>query len=61
LIRQFQSLRPGVAVLTMSGYPGRFGTEMNEAVPLLQKPFTPYVLLNRIREILDGPARSGGA
>ena len=61
LIRQFQSLRPGVAVLTMSGYPGRFGTEMNEAVPLLQKPFTPYVLLNKIREILDGVARSGGA
>jgi CheY-like chemotaxis protein len=63
VIRRFRSLRPGVAVLTMSGYPGRFGTEINEAIPLLQKPFTPYVLLNKIREILDaaGAARSSGA
>jgi two-component system, cell cycle sensor histidine kinase and response regulator CckA len=63
VVRRFQSLRPGMAVLTMSGYPGRFGAEIDEAIPLLQKPFTPYVLLNKIREILDGAgvARSSGA
>jgi DNA-binding response OmpR family regulator len=55
VIRRFQSLRPGIAVLAMSGYPARFGAEINDAIPLLQKPFTPYVLLNKIREILDGP------
>ena len=56
LIRQLQALRPGVPTLTMSGYPARFGAEMNADIPLLQKPFTPYVLLSKIREILDRPA-----
>ena len=52
--RRFRSLRPGIPVLTMSGYPARFGAEIDDAIPLLQKPFTPSVLLNKIREILDG-------
>jgi PAS domain S-box-containing protein len=54
VIRRFRSLRPGIPVLTMSGYPARFGAEIDDAIPLLQKPFTPSVLLNKIREILDG-------
>jgi CheY-like chemotaxis protein len=45
------SLRPGIAVLRMSGYQG------NDSAPIcLQKPFSPGVLLRQIRRLLDGPA-----
>jgi len=58
LIRRFRELRPGIPALSMSGYPARFGLE-NIDIPLLQKPFTPYVLLKKIRETLGDTVSSG--
>jgi PAS domain S-box-containing protein len=60
VIRRFQEVRPGVPVMRMSGYPERFGAQMDEGIPLLQKPFTSEVLLSRIRRILDA-GRSAAA
>ena len=57
LIAQFLALRPGTPVLRMSGYPGRLGAQLGgrleHGTPYLQKPFTPQVLLARIRNLLD--------
>jgi CheY-like chemotaxis protein len=53
LVKRFLQLRPGTPVLRMSGYSERFGVQMSDGVPFLQKPFTPPALLGRIREILD--------
>jgi two-component system cell cycle sensor histidine kinase/response regulator CckA len=48
--------RPGVKVLYMSGYTDhpmvRRGV-VNAGVAFLQKPFTPTVLVSRIREVLE--------
>jgi DNA-binding response OmpR family regulator len=54
VIRQFLAVRPGVPVIRMSGYSERLGAQLDDSVPLLQKPFTPRVLLYRIRDMLDG-------
>jgi two-component system cell cycle sensor histidine kinase/response regulator CckA len=53
--RQFLALHPNVPVLCMSGYPERFGAQMNNGMLHLQKPFTSEVLLNRLRKMLDDP------
>ena len=53
VVRHFREIRPGVPVLRMSGYPERFGAQMSDGIPMLQKPFTANVLLNRLRKILD--------
>ncbi len=53
LIRELQSIRPDIPVLRMSGYPERFGTQLNEGVSHLQKPFTANELLSRVRKTLD--------
>ncbi len=54
VVRRFQSLRPRVPVLRMSGYPERFGARGISPALYLQKPFTHAVLLSRIRKMLDG-------
>jgi two-component system cell cycle sensor histidine kinase/response regulator CckA len=55
VVRQFVALRPGIPVLLMSGYPQRFGTQLNQGIPHLQKPFSSHELLKRMREIFDAP------
>ena len=55
LARQIGSARPGIKVLYMSGYvPGAAdGNGLKESTSLLQKPFTPEELLQRVRLVLD--------
>ncbi len=59
LAARVASLRSRAKVLYMSGYTE---TEIlphgihESAVPFLQKPFTPEMLLNKVREVLDGRA-----
>lgn len=53
LIQEFRALRPGVPVLRMSGYPDRYGAQPVDGISHLQKPFSPRVLLTRVRKILD--------
>jgi len=56
LADRIQALRPGMKVLFMSGYTEevlvRFGGSL-EGISLLDKPFTPTVLLQRIRDLID--------
>ena len=55
LATRLLTIRPDIKVLYMSGYTaneiGDFG--MHGGIELLNKPFTPTVLSNKIREILD--------
>jgi CheY-like chemotaxis protein len=55
LATQIRSARPGIKVLYMSGYVPRTadGNGLKESTSLLQKPFTPAELLQRIRLVLD--------
>jgi signal transduction histidine kinase/CheY-like chemotaxis protein len=62
LADRLSTLRPGLRVLFMSGYPhdvlADFGVSAAD-VNLLRKPFTDAELSRRVRETLDGPAPSG--
>ncbi len=53
--------RPKMRVLFMSGYTDdaviRHGV-LREGVHFLQKPFSPFVLANMVREVLDAPLES---
>ena len=54
------SLRPGLRVLLISGYPR---PDLERPVPhqsFLQKPVTPELLLSSVRKLLDTPGRIGG-
>jgi len=55
LATQIRSARPGIKVLYMSGYVARTGdgNGLKKSTSLLQKPFTPAELLQRIRLVLD--------
>jgi DNA-binding response OmpR family regulator len=56
LYRSLVSERPDLAVLFMSGYPLDELVRrelLTEVDPFLQKPFTPTMLAERIRDILD--------
>ena len=55
LVEEARRLRPGLAVVVMSGYVGG-GAEVDEALPFLQKPFTHDSLLDTVRDALDGRA-----
>jgi two-component system, cell cycle sensor histidine kinase and response regulator CckA len=54
--QRLNELRPGIKVLYMSGYTDdavvRHGI-YEESVNFLQKPFSPFVLTQRVRDILD--------
>jgi len=53
---QLEALRPGIKILFMSGYADdaiiRHGVT-EENVAFLQKPFTPFTLAQKVREVLD--------
>jgi len=56
LARQLQEERPGLKVLYASGYTDNALMSrgaLEEGVDLLPKPFSPRVLLQRVREVLD--------
>lgn len=57
LARRLASERPQARVLFMSGYAhGELGQRglLEEGTPFLEKPFTPYLLMLRVREVLGG-------
>ena len=57
LARRLRALRPGLKVLFTSGYTSGALEQSGELVSgaqLLQKPFTPQSLGQRVREVLDG-------
>ena len=53
--RAVRELRPGIAVLFITGYAGEYGNAVWDEGPVLGKPFTPDALAARIRELLDAP------
>ncbi len=61
LAQQLQDLKPDLKVLLISGYTddalAHHGV-LEKDLPLLPKPFTPDALAGKVREILNGPARS---
>jgi len=64
LARRLAAVRPSLPVLFMSGYTddvvARQGI-LESGIPLLNKPFYPRDLLQKVREVLDGAAaRRGG-
>ena len=55
---------PGLKVLFVSGYTesgGALRSPLGEGMAFLEKPFTPRVLVHRIRELLDRPGSRAGA
>ena len=63
LAGRLTALRPGMRVLFTSGYAGdRLGQRRYAGDPsdLLQKPFTPEGLLQRVRRVFDSPSTAGG-
>ena len=55
-LEKIRAIRPGVPALFSSGYSentGHTGFVLDEGFQLLQKPYTPEVLLRRVRELLD--------
>jgi signal transduction histidine kinase len=61
LVRRLLSRHPDVKVLYMSGYPdGTLGEDgvLEPGAILLQKPFTPQGMVNKVRQVLDGTLTS---
>jgi CheY-like chemotaxis protein len=57
LAQQMAARRAGIRILYMSGYPGDAAVQkgaLTRGSAFLQKPFSPDVLLRKIRETLDG-------
>ncbi|MDB5308210.1 MAG: hybrid sensor histidine kinase/response regulator [Gemmataceae bacterium] len=58
LLKRLISLRPDLKVLFISGYaaddPAVREVVLGAEAELLEKPFTPFVLVRKVREILDG-------
>jgi len=57
LVRHLLSRHPDVKVLYMSGYPdGALGEDgvLEPGAILLQKPFTPQGMVDKVRRVLDG-------
>lgn len=57
LAMKLDVLRPNLKILFMSGYTSTVLTHqdlLGKNMPFIHKPFTPQVLANKIREVLDG-------
>ena len=63
LARRLVEERPGMPVLFMSGYlDNRFDSMAGEAPPaFMQKPFAPFELTGRVRDMLDTTRGGNGA
>ncbi|NUO52271.1 MAG: response regulator, partial [Polyangiaceae bacterium] len=57
LAKRFFADRPSASVIYMSGYSAEADTTKSPPGPLLQKPFSPHELAERVRSVLDGVAR----
>jgi PAS domain S-box-containing protein len=58
-VERLQALRPGLRALLMSGYTAdetRHIADPEAPTPFLAKPFSPWSLTAKVREILDAPA-----
>ena len=55
LVRAVQATSPGTRMLFMTGYGEKAQLLIGSDTVCLQKPFTPRVLLERVREVLDAP------
>lgn len=56
LVRELQSVRPGVPVIYTSGYSEKVpGGGLESGVNFLAKPFSPAELLNKVGEVLRAP------
>jgi CheY-like chemotaxis protein len=64
LAERLRSVRPMMKVLFMSGYTDssiiHHGV-LDSDIAFLQKPITPDTLTKKVRQVLDAPARRGGA
>ena len=56
LARRLISDRPETRTLFVTGYAALNERDRWSGGPVLLKPFTPDVLLRRVREVLDAPA-----
>jgi FixJ family two-component response regulator len=61
LAERLKAFRPDLKVLFISGYTHeamvRYGV-LEAGLFFLQKPFSPYLLIHKVREVLDAPARN---
>jgi two-component system cell cycle sensor histidine kinase/response regulator CckA len=55
LVRLLRARAPTLKVICVSGYPGT-GIDLTVTGHYLAKPFSKADLLNKVREVLDGPA-----
>jgi CheY-like chemotaxis protein len=58
LVERLASARPEIKVVFMSGYTDNAVVHhgvLQIDIPFLHKPFTPKLLLGKVREVLDGP------
>jgi two-component system, cell cycle sensor histidine kinase and response regulator CckA len=56
LLERIKLMRPGMKSLYMSGYSADIVANrgvLNEGITFLQKPFTPFVMAKKVREVLD--------
>jgi len=53
LVSRMGSARPGIRILTMSGYSDEMDLRIDSGTPFLQKPFTAENLLKQVRDLLD--------
>ncbi|MGI8988665.1 MAG: ATP-binding protein [Bryobacteraceae bacterium] len=63
LARKFRKLRPGTAVLFISGYTDaslQHGGSLTSEMNFLQKPFSPVALKRKVREVLDAKGNGNG-
>ena len=59
LANQVGVMRPGIKVVYMSGYTDDAITDhgvLDPGIAFIQKPFTPFGLISKVREVLDKPA-----
>ena len=57
LAEELKKTRPGIKVVFTSGYaenPIVLQNIMKQKVPFINKPFTPLVMVSKLREVLDG-------